>query len=83
VRGICPTILGETGNRGGGGIDDAVFPLVSMGRQTTHAKQLLIMDVIVIVFISRTIKISQIYANKRQIMPLGPKKIYKALVRRF
>jgi hypothetical protein len=82
--GICPTILGETADHGGRR-DDLVFPLLSAEGETTHAIQLLIMGVIVFVFIYRTIRYARYMTttNERRIVPLGPKKIYEALVRRF
>jgi hypothetical protein len=51
---ISLTILGETADCGGR-IDDAVFPSVSMEGEMTAAKQLLIMDVIVLVFTSQVL----------------------------
>jgi hypothetical protein len=51
--GICPTILGETADRGGRR-DDAVFSIVSIEGETTHAIHLLFMDVCSFSFLGRS-----------------------------
>jgi hypothetical protein len=50
---FCPTVLGETADRGGR-IDDAASPLASMAGETKHAEQLLIMDVCSFSFLGRS-----------------------------
>jgi hypothetical protein len=72
--GICPTVLEETGDRGGRKVD-AVFLFVSMEGETKHAKQLLIMDVFV--FISRTIRYAEYSQTKDESCLLDPRRFRK------
>jgi hypothetical protein len=60
--GICPTVLGDTADREGRR-GDAVFPSVSMEGETTHAKQLQIMDVCSFSFLGRS-DMSDTYTRK-------------------
>jgi hypothetical protein len=61
----------------GGTRDDIVFLLVSMEGETTHAKHLLIMDVIVFVFISRTIRYAIYIRVKDESCLLDPRRFTK------
>jgi hypothetical protein len=74
--GICPTVIGETAD-GGGRRDDAVFPFVSMEGETTHAKQLLIVSVIVLVFIFRAIRNAKYIQTKDKSCLLDPRRFMK------
>jgi hypothetical protein len=49
---ICPTILEEAADHGAR-IDDGGFPLVSMKGDTTPQKQLLVVNITLLVFICR------------------------------
>jgi hypothetical protein len=55
----------------------SVLPLVSMEGETTQAKQLLVIDLIVFVFISRTIRYAEYIQMKDESYLLDPRRFTK------
>jgi hypothetical protein len=71
---MCSAVIGETGDRGERR-DDAVFTFVTMVGETTHAKQLLLMDVFV--FNSSTIRYAKCIQKKDESCILDPRRFTK------